>query len=160
MGSAKTTVGKLLYQKLEMNFIDSDHAIEKSEGKTIQKIFHEFGENYFRNLEYDFLKSSNFKNSIISTGGGMPCFGENMKMLNEMGSTIYLYTEPFELARRLELSKKDRPLLKTLKGNELVKYIEQKLKERNFYYEQAKIQLDTTRFSPNEIVEKIIKMIN
>lgn len=159
MGSAKTTVGKSLSRNLKMNFIDTDEVIEKNEGMNIHKLFEEKGESYFRNLEHELLIHSNFQNTIISTGGGMPCFGENIKLLNAIGKTIYLYATPKELARRLENSRKERPLLKSLKGNDLVKYIEDKLEERNFFYEQAQIQLDTTLFSQKEIGDKIVRLI-
>ncbi len=159
MGSAKTSVGKLLSRKFKVDFIDTDEVIEKKEGTNIQKLFQEKGESYFRNLEKELLIHSDFQNTVISTGGGMPCFGDNMKLLNSIGKTIYLYATPKELARRLENSRKERPLLKTLKGEDLIKFIEVKLEERKFYYEQAKLQIDTTLLSQKEIAEKIVKLV-
>src|SRR5437773_11285939 len=91
MGSGKTFFGKQLAQLLNYEFIDLDELIGKNEGATIAEIFFSKGEAYFRSKESSLLKSlSQNENAVIATGGGTPCFHDNMKWMNEHGITVYL----------------------------------------------------------------------
>src|SRR5215217_1973749 len=103
MGSGKTFVGKKLAQLLKTTFIDLDEVIEKSEEKTISQIFSQNGEEFFRERESHYLKSlSERSNVVIATGGGTPCFHDNMKWMNENGITIYLKAKSEILFDRLK----------------------------------------------------------
>jgi len=139
MGSGKTTIGKKLANYLKYNFIDLDKLIESRTGMSIVNYFELYGEEAFRKYEREILQETDFpENLIIATGGGTPCFGDNMKWMNENGLVAYLSLSPKTLASRLEHSKTDRPLIRHLKGDELIDFIGTKLQEREEFYNQAK----------------------
>ena len=112
-GSGKSTLGKLLSKNLNLSFIDLDKEIETKSGKTIEKIFQIDGEKRFRELEKDMLKMSSDQNEsfVMSTGGGAPCYHDNMKFMNKSGITVFLKVSVPELERRLQSGKVVRPLL-------------------------------------------------
>ena len=141
MGSGKTNFGKKLANKLNLSFIDSDLEIELNENRSINQIFEEDGEESFRKLEQVFIQNliQSEDSFILSTGGGLPCFEDNMNRLNELGTTIYLELSPKALLKRLENGLEHRPLLRNLNEGELLKYIETKLSERSPFYQKAKI---------------------
>src|SRR5664279_2309648 len=115
MGSGKTTIGKKLASVLGWSFIDLDKEIEKHEGKTISVIFSEKGEDYFREVESHLIRNlKSGTDTIISTGGGTPCYSNNMDIMLKSGLTIYLKLTPSQLRNRLSESKGDRPLIKDL----------------------------------------------
>ena len=140
MGSGKTTVGKLLAAKLGLSFMDMDTHIEEKLCKSVHQIFVDLGEQEFRLLEQQSLHEiADFDNIVISTGGGAPCFFDNMKFMNEHGVTFYLKLSPEELSERLEDSHTNkRPLLSGRKGKELLLFISDGLESREPYYSQAK----------------------
>ena len=91
MGSGKSTLGTLLSNSLNFNFIDTDKLIEKRNSMSISNIFKTKGELFFRNEETKIIKEIiKLKKTIVSTGGGMPCFNNNIETLNKYGKTIYL----------------------------------------------------------------------
>lgn len=139
MGSGKTTVGKLLAAKLGYSFIDMDVHIEEKLFKSVSQIFAELGEEQFRLLERQCLyEIATFDRVVISTGGGAPCFFDNMGYMNEQGMTVYLKLSPEKLAERLELSHANkRPLLAERKGEELRAFISEGLAKREPFYSQA-----------------------
>jgi len=138
MGSGKTSVGKKLAKSLGIEFIDLDSFIEGQAKMSINNIFDGPGEQVFRNLEREGLEElSNKEDIVVATGGGTPCFKDNMNFLNEHGITIYLKLENRILLERLANAKSDRPLLKNLSDEELKDYIEKKLAERAPTYERA-----------------------
>jgi len=135
MGSGKTTTGKKLASLLGWSFIDLDKVIEEKTGKTIAELFSYSGEDYFRDVESEALKGLQSEmNSIISTGGGTPCYGDNMAFMLETGLTIYLKLTPAQLKSRLIESKTERPLIKNINSNDLLSFIENKLSFRETYY--------------------------
>lgn len=160
MGSGKTTVGKKLAQRLGYHFIDMDREIEKKEQKKIAEIFSELGEAHFRNLETQWLENFSLNNTIISTGGGTPCFNDNMKRMNELGTTVYLNMSASALAHRLFQANQDRPLLKNYMEDKdsLSNFIALKLNVRNTFYQQAKLTIDGTNLGASELDELIGKL--
>ncbi len=139
MGSGKTTIGKKLANYLKCDFIDLDKLIETKVGMSIVQYFELHGESAFRDLEREVLQKTDFpENVIIATGGGAPCFGDNMSWMNENGLVAYLSLSAKALASRLENSKTDRPLIRNLKGDELEGFISTKLAEREPFYNQSK----------------------
>ena len=116
MGSGKSTVGKILAEKPEMKFLDTDLEIEKEQGRSVQVIFSEKGEEYFRKLENEMSKKlSTENNTIISTGGGIILNKENIEYLKKDGVVFFLDVAKKTLYKRL-ISSKGRPLLE---GDEL-----------------------------------------
>ena len=97
MGSGKTTVGKILANKINFKFIDSDDLIEKQEDKSINDIFLLKGENYFRELEKNLISKFKYKSFVLATGGGLPVFNDNFDKLINIGTIVYLKTSFKEL---------------------------------------------------------------
>ncbi len=155
MGSGKTTTGKKLAEKLNVPFIDIDKEIEKNLSLSIPEIFKEFGETFFRKKEIETFKTitTNFNSAVISSGGGMPAFGNNMKILKENSVTIYLQTDFETLWNRIK-NDPNRPLVKL--GRDSVKKLFEKRKP---FYEMADIIVDTTGKTPAEITETIEKKL-
>lgn len=140
MGCGKTTLGKKLASKTGFQFIDLDKLIEEAAGKTIPQYFAEHGETAFRELERDVLQSASYhENAIIATGGGAPCYFDNMEWMNKAGLTVYISLPAAALASRLEKAEEVRPVLKDHKGAALVQFIAGKLEEREPFYSKAKI---------------------
>ena len=156
MGSGKSTTGRRLASILNWHFADIDRHIEKYSGKTISEIFSQDGEIYFRNLESEVLKSLKSQtNTVISTGGGTPCFGDNMDYMLETGLTIYLKLTPLQLKSRLADSKGERPLIKDLTNDGLLHFIEEKLGSREKWYNRAEITVEGFDPDINQLVNKI-----
>ncbi|MDH5474085.1 MAG: AAA family ATPase [Cyclobacteriaceae bacterium] len=140
-GSGKTTLGHELARKLELPFIDLDHAIEEKAAETIPDIFKNKGEPYFREIEAQTLREvvGHQQQVILAVGGGTPCFFENMDFMNSEAETIYLEVSPQEIVKRLSLSNLNtRPLFKGLEKEELLQKISTQLEERELFYKQAK----------------------
>lgn len=140
MGSGKSFSGQQLAEKFNMSFVDLDEYIEKKEGQSIQSIFKNKGEDYFRKVEQASLHEMGTREmTIISTGGGTPCFFDNMDWMNEDGITVFLETHVQVLTNRLLEGMEHRPLLKDFSKEELASFIEHKLEERNPFYHQAQV---------------------
>ncbi|MEA4984960.1 Shikimate kinase [bioreactor metagenome] len=139
MGSGKTAMGKLLARRHGLSFIDLDSYIESKFRKTIAQIFTEAGETGFRKIEKNCLHEvAEFEDVVIATGGGAPCFYDNMDFMNQCGETIYIRLTPGHLAERLSSSRAGvRPLLKDKTGDELEQYITETLQKREPYYLRA-----------------------
>ena len=156
MGCGKSTLGRRLAKHAGLQFIDMDHYIEMRNCKTVPQIFAEEGESEFRKKERKALEElSEFSDVIIATGGGAPCFFNNVELMNRTGKTIYLNIDPKILATRLLKSKTERPLIKGKTKGELVQFIGETLKKRNEFYMQANYQI--TR--PDMDLDEIMKMI-
>jgi len=158
MGSGKTTIGKLLAARLGFSFVDMDKHIEEKEFKSVSQIFAEKGESEFRLIEQKCLHEvAEFENIVISTGGGAPCFFDNIRFMNTHGTTVYLKLSAAELADRLESSRANkRPLLAERKGEELQQFIAEGLAKREPFYEQAAYSVSG---DIDEIVDQICKLI-
>lgn len=150
MGSGKTYYGKLWSELSGLIFYDLDDMIEEQNEKTITEIFAGEGEEHFRNLETAALITfGNSKNVIVATGGGTPCFNNNISWMNENGVTVYLQSSPKNILKRLEGEKGKRPLIKDRKKDELLFYITEKIKERESFYKQATIILNVDDLQQN-----------
>jgi shikimate kinase len=157
MGCGKSTLGKKLASKLNYHFIDSDSEIEQATGMSISQLFDTYGEDYFRDLESDFLETIKDKQQIVlSTGGGMPCFNKNIEKINVIGDSFYMKLSPYELAKRLFHAKKKRPLIQQFEDEEaLYYYIKEKLNERKSFYEQAHFTLNGKQQNVQSLLEKL-----
>jgi shikimate kinase len=140
MGCGKSTLGKKLATKLGYEFVDLDHQLEKEMGMTIGSYFAAHGEDNFRLQERKTLTEYDYPaNIVIATGGGAPCYFDNMEWMNSNGLTIYIQMSPVALAKRLESGKEKRPLLKDLNEEQLIAFIEEKLTYREAFYSKASI---------------------
>lgn len=152
MGSGKTYWGKKWAEQIKLDFYDLDEVIEKEQGKTISVIFEKDGEDHFRKIEAIALRSFGEKeNCIIACGGGTACFYENMQWMNENGTTLYLSATPQYIFDRVLDDKEKRPLINKHNEAELLFFIEQKLKEREPFYNQAKIILPVTELTNDSL---------
>lgn len=135
MGSGKSTMGKLIANKLKCSFVDTDHYIEKKEGRTISDIFADDGEDYFRSLETEVLKEllESKERMVLSLGGGTPLRQENRVLLKDAGYVIFLKVTPEEAYDRLKGDTK-RPLLQVSNPKEQIAKL---LDFRNPIYEAA-----------------------
>jgi len=157
MGSGKTTLGKRLAARLGYAFIDLDHAFEAQQGTSIAEYFKQHGEAAFRQEESALLKNSTYPpKSIISTGGGLPCFFDNMAWMNANGQTIYIKLNAKVLAGRLENGKEERPLLREKHGDELVAFIDEKLTEREPHYSQAHLTVSDMNLSAEKLEQLLV----
>jgi shikimate kinase len=156
MGSGKSTAGRKLAMSLGWTFVDLDRKIEEVAGKTIPQIFSDDGEEKFRELETSVLQSLKTEvKTIISTGGGTPCHGDNMQIMLATGLTIYLKMTPEQLTSRLLESTGQRPLLKNIPDNKLNEFISKKLASREKWYNKANITLEGKNLDINLLTSLI-----
>jgi shikimate kinase len=160
MGAGKTMIGKALGNRMNLSYIDTDHFIENRFKKKVSEIFASEGENRFREIEHNVISElSDFENVVISTGGGLPCFNNNMELMNEKGITVYLEASVDGLAARLDASKAVRPVLQGRSGEKLRKFISENLEKRRPYYEQAKIRFDTEKMDNEQDIDTLVETL-
>jgi len=143
MGSGKTHWGKRLAYRKGLPFYDLDEEIVKAEQQGIPQIFHDKGEEYFREKERDMLEAitDDHDSLILSCGGGTPCFFNNIDFMKQHGTIIWLNTAVDTLVQRLLKEKNHRPVIKNVPDAELKLFIIKKLQNRKMYYEQADVML-------------------
>ena len=157
MGAGKTSVGKILAERLQLEFCDLDGLIQADCGKTISSIFSEHGEAFFRELESKTLQSvSQNSGQIVATGGGIVLRQSNWKVMKEGGVTVYLKASPDVLWSRIK-NDTSRPLLQVEKPSEKVREL---LSFRMPLYEKADMIIETENKSPQNIADDIIRHIN
>ncbi len=139
MGSGKSTLGKKLARKLGLPFMDMDNTIEHETGLSVAAYFKTHGELEFRKRESELIQKMTQVDqpTVISTGGGSPCFHDNLEKMNASGITVYLRRSAKELSKRINHSKKARPLVDHFNLQELESFVESHLKEREKYYLQS-----------------------
>ncbi|NJO70224.1 MAG: shikimate kinase [Bacteroidetes bacterium] len=156
MGSGKSTLGKQLARKLNYQYIDQDHYIESKTAMTIADYFSTKGEESFRKLEHETLKELlKLKDTVISTGGGTPCFFNNVELMNAGGLAIYLKLRPEILMSRLKNAQQERPLIKGKSESELLEFIKMKLKEREPYYLKAKCVIESLDLKSDDLLQLV-----
>jgi len=156
MGTGKSEIGKGLAERLGYGFIDTDEIIEKKEGISISEIFERYGEPYFRDIESEVIKDvSRMDRVVISTGGGAVIRKENRENLKRKGIMVCLTASPEVIYQRTR-GYDNRPLLKI---DDPYKRIKDLLKEREPYYSEADITIDTSEIGTSEVVDKILKKV-
>jgi shikimate kinase len=162
MGSGKSTIGKLLAEKIDFSFFDLDNCIEKNQNMSVTEIFKSHGELFFRKLEHNFFKEILAKNQnlVISLGGGTPCYFDNHLLLkNDDTTAIYLKSSIKTLFDRLQNNPDSRPILAGLNADAKKEFIAKQLFERSFYYHQANHIITTDDKSTVEISSEIEKLL-
>ena len=157
-GSGKTTLGRQLADKLGFKFADMDELIEKEVGKSIPHIFNEEGESSFRKYERSILNQLLHKtNQIVSTGGGAPCFFDNINIMNQHGTTVFIDVSPQELVNRLDTANiTTRPLLEQSTSS-VFDTVKEKRETRIAFYKKAHIIVKNDHLTVEEILEELKK---
>lgn len=156
MGSGKTFWKNELAAKLKLTAYDLDQLIVAIEEASIPEIFEREGEIYFRKTEAKILKWFGEKKSfVLATGGGTPCFHQNMEWMNQQGITIWLDEPVSVLTERLKNETTNRPLLKNLDEVGLQRYLERQLTDRTPFYNLAKIRLSGNQINLKSLLLKI-----
>lgn len=154
MGCGKSTLGRKLAAALQLSFIDLDTFLEEKYFRTIPQIFAEEGEAGFRLKEQKVLHEvAAFDNIIVATGGGAPCFFDNMEVMNNSGFCIFLDIETQSLVNRLIHAKTERPIIKGKSPEELCDFIEEMMKKRRPFYEKAHYILKGSEIRPEQVIE-------
>ena len=151
-GSGKSTMAKYISSVTKLKFLDLDDEIEKKENRSINEIFNHKNESYFRNKESEILKTIIEKENhfVLSTGGGTPCFKNNLEVMNENGISIFLNTSISVLIERIKRKDK-RPLFKKGNTKEIVKKM---FNDRIKFYSMSKYSVT------NNNREKVLSIIN
>jgi shikimate kinase len=144
MGSGKTTLGRALHKVSEVDFIDLDDVIEERAGKTIKEIFAEQGEAVFRQLESEALADAAKRGGIVACGGGTPCFGNNMELMNSVGVTVWLQAPIDLLVERLIIAADRRPLIAGLTHEQLRAFVAKTVEARSEQYSRAQERFDAS----------------
>ncbi len=157
MGSGKSTVAKMLREKLYANLVEMDERIVKEQGMSINDIFARYGETHFRNIETELLRTIAAEDmSVVSCGGGVAVQEENVSIMKDSGRIILLLAKPETIYERVKDST-DRPILN---GNMNISYIEELMKKRsNYYNAAADITIVTDGKTLDEICQEIIEYI-
>lgn len=167
MAAGKTTVGQLLANKLGWHFVDLDAAFQEIHGLSTADYIREYGIDDFRRKEKyvleDIADMSPYEHVVYATGGGYPCYEDNMDCLKELGTSIYLRWQPEDLASRLMLTDlSERPVLQGRTHAELLEFIAPQLAAREPYYQQADYIIDAPGFIPEadeQIAEQICQLL-
>lgn len=154
MGSGKSTTGKKLAKRLGYAFVDTDKQIVQRLGMSVNEIFDRLGEEKFRESEARLLHELlQKKNLVVSTGGGLPCRGNNMDRMNARGHTVYLKMKTEALYRRLAARKEKRPLIRDLSDTQLKAFIRTTLLEREKFYNKARHVVEGRKVSTEDLVK-------
>jgi shikimate kinase len=159
LGSGKSVLGKKLSQSIQLPFIDLDDVLEEQEGMKVSEIFTTKGQDYFRTIEASALrKTSESKEFVMATGGGTPCFHDSMRFMNETGITIFLDTPMQDIIKRMDAPQKNaRPLLKNVPDDQLEQKLDEMLKKRLPFYEQAHYTINGSTANAWDVLQLITK---
>ena len=161
MGCGKSSLGRKLAARLGCDFFDTDKAIESDTGVTIGEIFAYEGEEGFRLRERDMLCSlPDGGRVVVATGGGLPCYADNLQVMQSMGKSVYLRLSPEKLVSRLGRGRARRPKIAGMNDEELLKYICDLLPQREEFYMAADVVIECDDLSDVEIVEAIISAVS
>ncbi len=160
MGAGKTTLGKAFAHDIKATFIDLDWYIEERFHKSIRELFAERGEDGFRKLEQNMLHEvAEFEDVVISTGGGTPCFFDNMEYMNGQGQTVFLDVQPDVLFARLRTATQQRPILRGKTDEELRDFIKEALAMRLPFYTQARYRFDAGHLEDRQQLKESVQQL-
>lgn len=156
MGSGKTLLGKSIAETLGIRFINSDSEIEQQTDMSVGQLFEQYGENHFRSLEREFLSNFDVQESfVLATGGGTPCYNNQMEVLNAMGTTVYLQCSNETLFSRLKYERDHRPLIAGLSDEELHESIDVRMKQRESIYQLAQFIISEEDHQAETIINRL-----
>jgi shikimate kinase len=157
MGTGKSLVGKVLEQHTRFRRFDTDEIISLTLKMPIEKIFSIHGEEHFRELETETLRSlSAEERAIIVTGGGIVLRSENVDLLKRLGAVVWLDADEATLRTRIHRLS-DRPLLRTANPEATVSELLQA--RESLYRNAADLRVDISQKNPEQIAELILKNI-
>lgn len=152
--SGKTTIGRKLAVKLDMEFVDLDEVIETREGKSVPEIYIEIGDDGFRLKEWEALQEIVKRdNIVVSLGGGAPCHCDNMNLIENYGEVIYIQLDSDTLVSRLKVATKDRPIVLNKSDEELRHYVEDIREKCEHHYLRAKYYVNGKNITVDRILE-------
>lgn len=159
MGCGKSTIGRKLAQRTRLAYVDTDQLIEEREGATVFDIFRYEGEKRFREIECEVLeKTIETGAAVVSTGGGLPMWRDNMARMNEVGRTVYLRRSAENIASRLSpYGRQKRPRLRGLNDEELVQFMREDMAAREAHYAKATLIIDCDVLTDDEIMAMILQ---
>lgn len=158
-GSGKSTLGKALAEQLNFPFYDLDDLIEHQEGISVADIFHQKGEGYFRSLESNILEKKIWaeESFILATGGGTPCYNDNMEKINQQAISVFLDIPLTQIISRFTSSEiKMRPLFHGLDTGEITVKLKNLYVDRIHFYDQAKIKLSGEDVSTELLMSELM----
>jgi shikimate kinase len=156
MGSGKTTLGRTLHAATAIDFVDLDDAIEESRSMSIKEIFAKYGEAKFREIETETLLKVSQAKGIVACGGGTPCFGNNMELMNSLGTTIWLQAPIDLLVERLLCASAKRPLIAGMTREQLQAYVTKTVDTRSAFYSKATERFDASDLDTAEGIERSV----
>lgn len=160
MGSGKTAYGEKLAQQLKWDFVDLDARVSEQTGLSLPAIFEQEGEPSFRQWEQQALYSTApLTHTVIATGGGTPCFYENLSWMQQQGTTIYLKMLPDKLVKRLKKEQQKRPLISGMRPKALQQFVHQTLTERAYYYLQADVVVDPVDLPAKDLKDHLSEVL-
>jgi shikimate kinase len=155
-GAGKSTIAKKIAARLNYSMFDTDIILEEKYHISVYDCFEKYGEDVFRQLEYKTLvEALQQEDVVIATGGGTPCFFDAMKIINETAFSIYIEMSPKSLAKRLFHAKVTRPSTKNKTEEELLLFVTQQLKQREFFYKQAHLTIKGEKFDISDVICQI-----
>ena len=158
MGCGKSTIGRKLARRLGLHYVDTDALVEEKEGATVYDIFQFEGEEQFRRVERAVMEEVIAEGAaIVSTGGGLPTWADNMARMNATGRTVYLKRSAENIASRLSpYGRQKRPRLRGLNDEELVQFMQEDMARRACFYEAAQQTIACDGLSDDEILQAIL----
>ena len=162
MASGKTTIGKILSESLQLPFYDLDFIIEQELKTTINEIFEQKGELFFRKKEREVLEVflNNTNNYVLALGGGTPCYYDNFNLYqNDNIKSFYLKTSVTTIIERLKTKKNTRPIVANLNDEELTEFVAKHLFERNYFYNQVQTIITVDNKNEEKIVSEILSKL-
>ena len=162
MASGKTTIGKILSESLELPFYDLDSILEQELKTTINEIFEQKGELFFRKKEREVLEVflNNTNNYVLALGGGTPCYYDNFNLYqNNNIKSFYLKTSVTTIIERLKKQKNTRPIVANLNDEELTEFVAKHLFERNYFYNQVQTIITVDNKNEEKIVSEILSKL-
>lgn len=161
MGCGKSSMGRKIARRLGAEFVDTDALVEKAEGAEIADIVAYEGEEYFRRCERKALESvAECADAVISTGGGLPVWRDNMDRVLSLGFSVYIRRSPEQIMSRLSpYGRRKRPKFRGLNDEELLAFMRTHMAEREPVYARANVTLDCAGRSDDELIDMIIETI-